>query len=229
MSPFDGGQCNAVLFDVDGTLVDTAPDMVAVLRSMQAELGLPAVAYDLGRSHVSNGAVGLLRLGFPDADDARIETLRLDYLERYARSVCEASRLFAGLDRLLDEFDSAGIAWGVVTNKPHALTMPLLDGLGIADRAACIVSGDTLATRKPDPAPLLHACRIADMSAPRTIYVGDASRDIEAGRAAGLKTIAAAYGYVTCDDDPASWGADAVARDTDELGQIVRKAVNLGA
>lgn len=229
MSPFDGGQCNAVLFDVDGTLVDTAPDMVAVLQSMQAELGLAPVAYDLGRSHVSNGAVGLLRLGFPDADDERIEALRLEYLERYARSVCEASRLFAGLDDLLDELDSGDIAWGVVTNKPHALTMPLLAGLGIAERAACVVSGDTLETRKPDPAPLIHACRVAGMTAPRTIYVGDASRDIEAGRAAGLVTIAAAYGYVTGDDDPTNWGADALAEDTDQLGKIVRKAVNLGA
>ena len=158
-----------------------------------------------------------------------IEALRLDYLERYASSVCEASRLFDGLDELLDELEAGAIAWGVVTNKPHALTMPLLAGLGIADRAACVVSGDTLESRKPDPAPLIHACRVAGMAESRTIYVGDASRDIEAGRAAGLATIAAGYGYITSDDDPTRWGADALAQDTDQLGQIVRKAVNLGA
>jgi phosphoglycolate phosphatase len=117
----------------------------------------------------------------------------------------------------------------VVTNKPHHLTEPLLVALDLLDRAACCVSGDTLPQRKPDPAPLHHACRLAGVEAATAIYVGDSSRDIEAGRAAGMATIAAAYGYVTPDDDATAWGADAIAHDTEELAQMVLKAVNLGA
>ena len=135
--------------------------------------------------------------------------------------------IFDGLEALLDELDTAGIPWGIVTNKPERLTLPLLQMLELASRSACIVSGDTVAERKPHPAPMLHACEVAGLTPQRTIYAGDAARDIEAGRAAGMATIAAAYGYVTDDDDPASWGADEIASDTAVLAQIVLKAVTL--
>lgn len=229
MNPLAGGQFSAVLFDLDGTLIDTAPDMVATLQAMQQDRGRSPVNYELGRSYVSNGALGLLRLGFPEASDQRIEALRPEFLSRYLDRISEASALFPGMDRLVDHLDRHGRQWGVVTNKPHHLTEPLLVALDLLDRAACCVSGDTLPQRKPDPAPLHHACRLAGVEAATAIYVGDSSRDIEAGRAAGMATIAAAYGYVTPDDDATAWGADAIAHDTEELAQMVLKAVNLGA
>ena len=227
MSLFQGATYNAVLFDLDGTLVDTAPDMVAVLQSLQEDHGLEPVGYQDGRAYVSNGAVGLLRFGFPDRDDEAIEILRLAYLERYAEQLCVRSTVFAGLDELVDRLDSNGLPWGVVTNKPKFLTDPLLVALGLDQRVACSVSGDTLPQRKPDPAPLHHACQLATIDAARTLYVGDSSRDIDAGRAAGMGTIAAAYGYIAPGDSSASWGADVIANDTQELAQIVFKAVNL--
>ena len=223
------GYFEAVLFDLDGTLVDTAPDMVAVLQDQQRAHGIQPVDYERGRAYVSNGALGLLALGFPDVQHAVGSELHREYLERYALRVCEASRLFPGLDSLLAILEAAPLPWGVVTNKPAHLTDPLLEGLALAARSACTVSGDTLPQRKPDPAPLLHACDIAGLLPQNTVYIGDASRDIEAGQNAGMATIAAAYGYVTPDDDPHCWGADLVARDTSELTQMLLKAVNLDA
>lgn len=223
----DGGHFEAVLFDLDGTLIDTAPDMVAVLQALQRSHGLAEVAYDRGRANVSNGAAGLIRVGFPDVDPAARERLHREYLDRYALRVCVESVLFPGLDTLLDLLDRHDLPWGVVTNKPERLTAPLLEQLALAQRSAATVSGDTLSVRKPDPEPLLHACRLADVDPTRAIYVGDASRDIEAGRRAGMTTVAAAYGYITEDDDPAVWGADRIAADTVDLAQILLKGVNL--
>lgn len=228
MQSLNSDDYRSVLFDLDGTLVDTAPDMVAVLQSLQSDHGIAPVGYELGRSYVSNGAVGLLRLGFPDAGDDLVEELRLEFLERYADQLCARSAVFPGLDMLLDHLQEIDRPWGVVTNKPRHLTEPLLAALDLARYAACCVSGDTLPQRKPDPAPLHHACEIAGFDAAQTLYVGDSSRDIEAGQAAGMGTIAAAYGYITPDDDATAWGADAIARDTEELAHIVLKAVNLG-
>jgi phosphoglycolate phosphatase len=169
----------------------------------------------------------LLALGFPEAGVEFGDDLHIEYLDRYEETLCEASRVFAGLDVLLDRLDYADCPWGVVTNKPENLTNPLLEALGLARRSACTVSGDSLPVRKPDPAPLLLACDIAGVDAYRSIYIGDAARDIEAGLRAGMATIAAAYGYITEDDDPREWGADIIAPDTEELTQIIIKAVNL--
>ena len=218
-----------MLFDLDGTLVDTAPDMVAVLQELQAARGEAPIAYGEGRRHVSNGAIGLLKVGFPGMEHAFGSDLHREYLERYEARVCNDSEVFAGLPGLLDELDAAHRPWGVVTNKPARLTEPLLDALSLTARVACVVSGDTLPQRKPDPAPLLHACDLAGLVPAATIYVGDAQRDIAAGQNAGMATIAVAYGYITADDDAIDWGADIVADDTAELAKIVRKAVNLGA
>ena len=217
----------AVLFDLDGTLVDTAPDMVRVLQSLQRDHGHAPVAYEVGRSYVSNGVLGLLSIGFPEAEEPLREALRLEFLARYAAGICEYSRLFDGLDSLLGELEAAGVPWGVVTNKPASLTDRLLEALELHQRTACAVSGDTLAQRKPHPAPLLHACEIAAVEPTASVYVGDAERDIEAGRAAGMATIAAGWGYIIDGDDPAAWGADCVAGNTQELAHLVRKAVKL--
>ena len=227
MPPFAAQRLDAVLFDLDGTLIDTAPDMVAVLQDLQKAHGIEPVPYALGRANVSHGAIGLLRVGFPDENAKYNSPLHLEYLERYTQRICVKSVLFDGLEALLDELDTAGIPWGIVTNKPERLTLPLLQKLKLESRSACIVSGDSVTERKPHPAPMLHACEVAGMTPQQTIYAGDAARDIEAGRAAGMATIAAAYGYVTDDDDPASWGADEIASDTADLAKIVLKAVTL--
>lgn len=214
-----------VLFDLDGTLVDTAPDMVLTLQEMQRDHDREQIDYGLARANVSNGAMGLLRVGFPDLDMNGRSALVAEYVERYAERLCERTTVFSGLERLLDRLDDLGRLWGVVTNKPARLTEPLLHQLGLASRSVCAVSGDTLAVRKPEPEPILLGCEIAGVAPQRAIYVGDASRDIEAGSRAGAATVAAAYGYITEDDDPRRWGADSIAMSTAELTQIVMSAV----
>ena len=220
---------DAILFDLDGTLVDTAPDMVRVLLDLLASEGRAPLDYGLVRSHVSNGAAGLINLGFPDAHDEEHERLRLEDRERYQSAVCVDSGLFPGLRELLDELDAGNLPWGVVTNKPARMTEPLLEGLGLASRAACMISGDTIPQRKPDPAPLLLAARKTGVEPHRSVYVGDAERDIAAGRAAGMYTIGAEYGYITGDDDPARWDAHELVADAEELAHRLRKGVNLGS
>lgn len=223
-----GNHFEAVLFDLDGTLIDTAPDMVAVLNRLQADQGDEALAYDLVRSNVSNGAVGLIRLAFPDAGDEEHNELHRAYLRLYEQSVCDKSHVFPGLDDILDLLDRKRRPWGIVTNKPQRLTGPLLMKLKLDRRVACAISGDTLPQRKPHPAPMLLASRQMNVAPERIVYVGDAARDVEAGHAAGMTTIAATYGYITDDDDPHTWKADAIATDTRELGRLLRTAVNLG-
>lgn len=227
MSELNGAEYNAVFFDLDGTLVDTAPDMVATLHLLQREYRVNLSPYELARSNVSNGAIGLLRVGFPELEIEFGDEMHQLYLERYADNICVESRVFAGLIELLDELENLGCPWGVVTNKPEHLTLPLLAALKLADRTGCVISGDTLSVRKPDPAPLLLACDIIGVDPGSAIYVGDAGRDIEAGQRAGMATIAAGYGYITEDDDPREWDADVIATSTEELAQIVLKAVNL--
>ncbi len=229
MTELYGDEYNVVFFDLDGTLVDTAPDMVAVLQALQREHGIDPVSYELGRANVSNGAVGLLRVGFPKIVVEFGDDMHQQYLERYAEAICVESRIFPGLGELLDQLDDAGCPWGIVTNKPEQLTSPLLMALDIAERSACTVCGDTLAVRKPDPAQLILACDLVGVDPANAIYVGDAERDIEAGRRAGMATMAAAYGYITEDDDPREWDADVIATTTEELAQIVLNAVNLEA
>lgn len=223
------GNAQAIFFDLDGTLVDTAPDMVAALQELQRTYDVEPVTYSLGRSHVSNGAMGLLTLAFPNEDLEPDCALMCEFIDLYKEQVCDKSKLFAGLEPLLAQLDAAAIPWGVVTNKPAHLTDPIMAMLGLAERSVCTVSGDTLPYRKPDPAPLLHACQMADLSPDECVYVGDASRDIEAGVNAGMATIAAAYGYIVNTDDPRDWGADEIVGDPAELVQMLLKAVNLAA
>lgn len=227
MSELFEGSARAILFDLDGTLVDTAPDMVAALQDLQRNSGIDPVPYAQGRSQVSNGAMGLLKLAFPNVSITPDSALMCDFIARYKARVCEKSCIFAGLDGLLISLDERGTPWGVVTNKPGHLTNPIMHALGLAARSATTVSGDTLPTRKPDPATLLHACREIGIAAVECIYVGDAQRDIEAGRNAGMATVAVGYGYTAADDSPHEWDADRFAADVPELVSIVRKAVKL--
>jgi phosphoglycolate phosphatase len=221
----DGG----IFFDLDGTLVDTAPDMVAVLTGLQKDNGSRPVPYELARASVSHGALGLIRLAFPAADEHERSRLLREFLERYEQAVCVDSILFPGMPELLALLDSHGQPWGVVTNKPERMTEPLLRKLGLSERISCVVSGDTLPQRKPHPAPLLLACERSGVQPRRSIYVGDDARDIEAGRAAGMTTIAAAYGYIVAEDNPVLWEADHIAADTQELAKLIFKAVRLAS
>ena len=222
---FKAGAYGAVLFDLDGTLVDTAPDMVRALKTMQAERGVEPIDYATGRAQVSNGAIGLLREGFADSDIRFGDSLHREFLEIYARDATSDSRLFPGLETLLAALEAAAIPWGIVTNKPGFLTAMILDSLGLAERSAVTVCGDTLATRKPDPAPLIHAAALAAIDPATTLYVGDARRDIDAGRGAGMGTIAVTYGYITADDDARRWQADAVAATPEQLAHILLTAL----
>ncbi len=201
----------AILWDLDGTLVDTAPDLCAVLTTLLKRRNVPPLPYALARNEVSNGAIGMLRAAFPGTTDAdELERLRLEFLDIYLEKVCVYSRIFSGLEIFLSKLDESRIPWGIVTNKPHAMTVPLLKALAIDDRPACVISGDRLAQRKPHPAPLLLAAEELSLAPASCVYIGDAPRDIEAGRAAGMTTIAAAYGYIPMRDDPYGWGADVV-------------------
>lgn len=184
-----------VLFDLDGTLLDTAPDMGGALNALRAEHGLEALHAERIRPHVSNGAAALVRLGFPELAGDAFEKLRLRFLSLYAESLCVGTRLFDGGIELLDMLETAGLPWGVVTNKPGWLTDPLMAQLRLDRRAASIVSGDTLPVRKPDPAPLRHAAAAIGVAAPDCIYLGDAERDMLAARAAGMRAVFARHGY----------------------------------
>ena len=196
----------AVLFDLDGTLLDTAPDMVGALNRLRAEEGREQLPFAEMRKHVSHGSLRLVSVGFPEAAGLEFERLRVRFLDIYAQYIAEDTRLFPGFEDVLAAFEADRMPWGVVTNKPGWLTNPLLERLGLAGRASCIVSGDTVAERKPHPLPLLHAAQVAGVPAARCVYVGDAERDIIAGRAAGMQTLAAAYGYLGSDEDPSLWG-----------------------
>jgi 2-phosphoglycolate phosphatase len=223
------GQTQAIFFDLDGTLVDSAPDMIGSLQDLQRAHNVEPVPYELGRSHVSNGAMGLLALAFPDEYITLESPLFCEFIDLYKERVCDETTVFPGLEALLDELDAEEIPWGVVTNKPAHLSGPIMAELGLAERSAATVSGDTLPYRKPDPAPILHACQLADVEPDECIYVGDALRDIEAGENAGMATIAAAYGYIVEADNPRDWGANEIVGDPHELAQMLLKAVNLSA
>jgi phosphoglycolate phosphatase len=217
-----------LLFDLDGTLVDTAPDLVAALNTTLAAAGQPPMAYALARNVVSRGAVGLLRRGLSLGDDAPVpEDLRQQLLQHYRSDICTNSRLFIKLESLLNLVSNNGLVWGIVTNKPQALTQPLLEALNID--TACVVSGDTLPERKPSPAPLLHAADLLGVPATACVYVGDARGDVEAAHAAGMAALAAAYGYIRPEEDVAAWGAEAVIQHASELEQELNRLGSSGS
>ncbi len=208
MHPDDGSTLRAVLFDLDGTLLDTAPDMVGALNVLRHEGGLAAVPFASARDLVSHGAARLVKLGFPHADPAQMQRLIKRYLEIYGRAVGAQTRLFPGMDAVLAALALRGLKAGIVTNKPGWLTRPLLEELGLTGAFACVVSGDTVSERKPHPLPLLHAAREAGVAAGECLYVGDAERDIQAAHAAGMPALVAVYGYIPSDEDWRGWGGD---------------------
>jgi phosphoglycolate phosphatase len=200
-----------ILFDLDGTLADTAPDLAAALNAVRVKHGFAAMPFESIRPHVSNGSIALVKIGFGEPDDVpEFNTYRDELLAAYQENIAEHTCLFDGMQDVLAHIEAHEMNWGVVTNKPAYLTLPLMQALGLHERAACIVSGDTITERKPHPAPILHACRLAGSQADECVYVGDAARDIEAGRAAGMQTLVALFGYIGEDEKPESWGATAM-------------------
>ena len=198
-----------ILLDLDGTLVDTAPDMGGALNNLLVEENLAPLPLERIRPYVSRGGLVLTRLGFADkVPEQEIEPLRLRFLDHYHAMITDSSRLFDGFDSILGELERRGIPWGIVTNKPEWLTHPLLDGLGLSGRAGVVIGGDTLEKRKPDPLPLQVAAQRIGVDCASCVYVGDDERDVIAGRAAGMKTLVAAYGYIEADVDIDAWGAD---------------------
>jgi phosphoglycolate phosphatase len=202
---------HTVLFDLDGTLADTAPDLAFALNCVLEEQGRKPLPFSTIRPVVSHGGIALIKLGFGiDENTPEFAPLRQRLLDVYRANIARETRLFDGMDTLLETLNARGLNWGVVTNKPAWLTEPLLEALGIKARAAAIVSGDTLPERKPHPAPMLLACKQAGSDAAHCLYVGDAERDIEAGRNAGMHTLVALFGYIGEQDQPATWQADAM-------------------
>ena len=208
-----------VLFDLDGTLADTAADLGAALNAVRVERGLDPIELGPLRAAIGHGTPAMLRAGLGIAADAAdYDGVRARFLDLYAARVAAATTLFPGIAELLDELDSRDVTWGVVTSKPMRFTEPLLAALGLATRAACVVGGDTLAQRKPDPQPLVHAARLAAALPAHCVYLGDAASDVAAARAAGMRALVAGWGYFAPDDDPRRWGADAVLAAPRHLG-----------
>lgn len=213
-----------VLFDLDGTLADTAPDLAYALNETLKQNQKAPLPFETIRPVVSHGGIALIKLGFNiEPEHPEFESLRQQLLDIYIDNIANQTVLFEGMDELLQQLEQRNILWGVVTNKPGWLTDPLMDALSLSQRAACIVSGDTLAERKPHPAPVLYACEQTGSLPHECLYVGDAQRDIEAGNRAGLITLAALFGYIQDNDDPAQWQATAmIDHPLDVLGWLGR-------
>ena len=216
-SPYAG-----IFFDLDGTLADTAPDLVAAMNQLLLVRNLEPKPYALLRPHASAGARGLLEGAFgisPDHPD--FIALRDEFYINYEKALLVDSKLFDGIDHLLDKMDEARLPWGIITNKSERFTNPLTDLMGLRQRAVSTVSGDTTPYSKPHPEPILHAARSSNVDPTKSIYVGDDIRDVLAGKAAGMKTVAAAYGYCGCTEPPEAWGADYLVNHPTELLQII--------
>lgn len=211
-------ETRTILFDLDGTLLDTAPDLADALNTVLAENQRSPLPFDDIRPVVSHGGVALIKLGFNiDSPDPAFAPLRQRLLDVYRENISRRTQPFPGISKLLDSIEQRGLNWGIVTNKPGWLTEPLLKDLGLFDRAACVVSGDTLEERKPHPAPMLHASELANSRPEHCVYIGDAQRDIEAGNNAGMHTLVALFGYIQKDDDPYSWNASSLIKQPGDL------------
>ena len=208
-SQFDGVRC--VLFDLDGTLIDSAPDLAMAANEMRVARGLPTLSLTAYRAHAGSGARGMLGVAFGVAPgDVSFDHLRQEWFSAYERRLTVLTRPFDGVPELLAELNHRALRWGVVTNKARRFTEPLVETVSLLQSAAVVVSGDSTPHPKPHPAPLLEAMRVVALNADECIYVGDDARDVAAGRAAGLRTVAASYGYLGFGANFRSWAADAV-------------------
>jgi len=210
-----------VLFDLDGTLADTAPDLANALNYVLEKHNYDPLPYETIRPVVSHGGMALVTLGFGE-DHPQFDIFYKELLAHYQDNIAKQTTLFPGMDEVLHELENKNINWGVVTNKPAWLTVPLMDALELTSRAITIVSGDTLEERKPHPAPLLYACEQASSHADECVYVGDAERDIEAGNRAGMLSLVALFGYIAESDNPESWGAYASVNSPQAIIPIIQ-------
>ena len=211
-----------ILFDLDGTLADTAPDLGLALNIQRERHGLAPLPQETIRPYASHGSRGLLSIGFGlKPEDAIFSEMRNEYLALYDEVFDRSPRLFDGMADLLDAIESKGLLWGVVTNKPRRFSAPLMSALGLEHRATCLVCGDDVAQAKPAPDSLLRACGLAHSHPGDCSYVGDAERDIAAGRAAGMRTVVALYGYIDATDEPEQWAADAAINTPLELLDLI--------
>ena len=217
-----------MLFDLDGTLLDTARDLADALNELRRQERLAPLASERIRCFVSHGSAALVRLAFPDVSEARFLALRDRLLEIYSRSLAVHTRPFEGMPALLEYLERQALPWGVVTNKPHALAAPLLEAVGLAERTGVLVGGDTLPERKPHPRPLLYAAEQLHVNPAATVYVGDAERDVLAAQAAGMRAIVACFGYIGPADDPRSWPAAAWAASPLEILDWLRRQPQRG-
>lgn len=207
-----------VFFDLDGTLADTAPDLANTLNQLLQECGKPPMPYNVIRPTVSHGGLYMLQKAFElDENDSELPELRKRFLEIYRSCLANETTLFPGMVELLNELESRAITWGIVTNKSKQLTHPLIQALGLANKAACIVCGDTLEHSKPHPAPILYACKLVKCEPHQSLFIGDAKNDIVAGKNAGMRTLVANYGYIDMDETPDAWGADGMINKPEEI------------
>ena len=205
---------DAVLFDLDGTIADTAPDLIAALNRVRADHGREPLPVPHLRPYASMGARGMLGAGMSvDPEHPQFPALRDAFLDYYEGALCVHSKLFDGIDQLLAGIEERGLKWGIVTNKATRFTMPLLLALRLSTRAHAVVCGDTTPHAKPHPAPLLFAAECLGIAPGRCVYVGDAERDVTAGAAAGMQTIVARYGYIEPREAPHDWPADGMIDD----------------
>jgi len=204
-------RCQAVLFDLDGTLVDSAPDLAGAANDLRASEGLPALPFEMLRPMVSAGARGMVGVAFGvKPGDAPYEALRDAFLDRYAQRLLDRTRVFDAMQPVLQVLESRGLRWGIVTNKVARFTEPIVDGLTLRSRVSALVCGDTTPHSKPHPAPLLEAARQLGAQSDQCVYVGDDLRDVQAGHAAGMATLIALWGYLGDGPPPQEWGADAL-------------------
>ena len=211
----------AVLFDLDGTFADTAPDLGYAVNLMRASRGLTPVPEAQTRPVTSSGARGLLGAGFGIAPDhVDYNAMRDEFLNHYEANLCRETRLFDGMAQLVDTLEARALTWGIVTNKAERFALPLMRLLGYGTRAACVIGGDTTGKLKPHPDPLYAAARAIKIDPSNCLYVGDDTRDVQAGRAAGMTTVAVRYGYLN-GSDPAEWGANAIVDTPLEILRLV--------
>lgn len=216
----------AVLFDLDGTLADTALDLAYALNQTLTHYGMPEMPYAEIRPVVSHGGIALIKLGFKmQPEESGFEERRQYLLKIYEDNLCRETVLFEGMADVLKALEQRDIAWGIVTNKPAWLTDPLMSQMGLDKRTNCIISGDTCKNKKPHPEPLLYACKLLNVAPEDSWYIGDAGRDMQAGRAAGMATIGACYGYIYPDDPISSWDSDALIDAAADILPLLERAI----
>lgn len=207
-----------VLFDLDGTLLDTAPDLAEAVNQIRRERELPELELATLRPHAGFGSKALLKVGM-DADDDHPDypDLLQEFLSNYQACSMQSTQFFPGIEALLSKLDTLNIRWGIVTNKPERFTTPIIQQLGLDQRAACVISGDTLPQRKPHPAQILHACELLGVKTKDTFYVGDTLIDVQASNAAGTRSLVVLYGYANEDENPYDWGAEGYLHQPNDL------------